>query len=325
MSTQFKPSLFPNDTIEPEEISYPMIGSYKLDGIRCIFKDGLMLSRSLKLIPNKQLQEKFKFMRKLSKSTGLIYDGELYSEELTFQKITHFVMTKDLTDEKTKKKLQRELKNGKKTGKLKDWLDLPFHLHFKMFDVFNRKKPNQPYSERLPRLNIHPAVYSVAVKMIFNADQATKYYKEALVWGHEGIMLRHSDSLYKFGRYTIKSGDGYKFKPYETFDARIIDVFQATRVDPNAERKTNELGRSVTSKKIGDRIPIPMAAGFIVNYKEHQVKVVLAMNETEKRDVWNNRKSYRGLWIEYKGMLVGSKDVPRHPVFIRFRTDKDET
>jgi len=26
--------------------------------------------------------------------------------------------------------------------------------------------------------------------------------------------------------------------------------------------------------------------------------------------------------IEYKGMLVGAKDVPRHPVMIRFREDK---
>jgi len=27
--------------------------------------------------------------------------------------------------------------------------------------------------------------------------------------------------------------------------------------------------------------------------------------------------------IEYKGMLVGSKDVPRHPVFERFREDRE--
>jgi hypothetical protein len=29
--------------------------------------------------------------------------------------------------------------------------------------------------------------------------------------------------------------------------------------------------------------------------------------------------------IEYKGMLVEAKDVPRHSVFIRYREDKDES
>lgn len=113
-----------------------------------------------------------------------------------------------------------------------------------------------------------------------------------------------------------------KVKPFETFDARIIDVVQSTQVDPEAEKKVNELGRSVTSRKKDDRVFIEKAAAFLVKYGNHEVKVSLAMTDEEKKSVWCNKDDYIGKMIEYKGMLIGSKDVPRHPVFVRFRDDR---
>lgn len=161
-------------------------------------------------------------------------------------------------------------------------------------------------------------------------------------------MLRDPKGKYKFGRGTIKEGLIYKVKPFETFDAKITGVVQSTEVNPNAEKKINELGRSVTSKKKNDRVLIKKASAFWVNYpinceacngqgtnpmECHEckgtglipkpLKVTLAMTDKEKEEVWNNKESYIGKWIEYKGMLIGSKDVPRHPVMLRFREDKD--
>lgn len=49
----------------------------------------------------------------------------------------------------------------------------------------------------------------------------------------------------------------------------------------------------------------------------------IAMTNEEKKEVWENKEKYIGKYIEYKGMLVGAKDLPRHPIFIRFREDKD--
>jgi hypothetical protein len=42
-----------------------------------------------------------------------------------------------------------------------------------------------------------------------------------------------------------------------------------------------------------------------------------------RRDIWKNKDNYVGKWIEFKGMLVGSKDKVRHPVFLRYREDKE--
>ena len=52
-------------------------------------------------------------------------------------------------------------------------------------------------------------------------------------------------------------------------------------------------------------------------------KVSLAMTDEEKEEVWKNRESYIGRMIEFRGMLVGAKDLVRHPVFVRFREDRD--
>ena len=55
------------------------------------------------------------------------------------------------------------------------------------------------------------------------------------------------------------------------------------------------------------------------------IRIIIKDDETsdeEKEDIWSKRSTYIGKTIEYKGMLIGAKDVPRHPVMIRFREDK---
>ena len=161
-------------------------------------------------------------------------------------------------------------------------------------------------------------------KIVNNKKEIENLFEIALKDGYEGLILRNPKGKYKYGRGTLKEGLIYKVKPFLTFDSKITGVVQATKVDPNAEKKTNELGRSVTSKKKDDRILIEKASAFDVQYEGQGLKVVLAMTDEEKEEIWANKESYIGRWIEYKGMLIGAKDVPRHPVMIRFREDKNE-
>jgi DNA ligase-1 len=157
---------------------------------------------------------------------------------------------------------------------------------------------------------------------IFKLEEIEPLYENALAWGCDGLILRDPNGRYKFGRGTIKEGLIYKMKPFQTFDAKIIGIIQATEVREGAEKKINELGRSVTSKKKDDRILIEKAAAFVVMYEGKELKVTIAMTDEEKEDVWKHQNKYLGRMIEYKGMLVGSKDLPRHPVYIRMRDDK---
>jgi len=312
----FKPILAPNEEPDLENIKYPVLASFKLDGIRCIFYKGQILSRSLKQIQNKQLREKFEPLRKYSEDNNCILDGEIYSPKLTFQEITSFVMTEDLTESKTVKK------NGSA-------LTIPDHLNFYCFDCIMDENPNRPYDMRVELYvsvceDLHPITCLVLCSQAILRDKKAveDYFGEATEQGFEGLILRDPGGRYKFGRGTLKEGIIYKVKPFVTFDAQITDVVQSTEVREGAEKKINELGRSVTSKKKDDRVLIEKASAFWVLYEGKPLKVVLAMTDEEKEQVWATRTQQIGKWIEYKGMLVGSKDLPRHPVMLRFREDK---
>lgn len=311
----FKPLLAPNESVDLTTLQYPLLASNKLDGIRCIFKNGEILSRSLKQIQNKQLRERFEPIRKWTEQTGNIIDGEIYSPNLTFQEITHYVMTQDLYQPKV--------------GTSKGLESLPDHLNFYAFDFLYGGQIHHPFQERIKALEEvikqlkTPFIKLVEHEILNSEIEVQTHFQYALKEGVEGLMLRNPNASYKFGRGTIKEGIIYKVKPFVTFDAEIIGVVQSTEVREGAEKKVNELGRSVTSKKKDDRVLIDKASAFNVLYEGKELKVTLAMDDNEKTEVWKNREFYIGKTIEYKGMLVGSKDVPRHPVFLRFRTDKD--
>lgn len=310
----FSPILAPNEQPNLNELKYPLLVSRKLDGVRCIIYRGQILSRSLKPIPNKQLKEKLESIRKYSEEMNMIFDGEIYSPYLTFQQIISFVMTEDFTDKKSIKKF----------GKV---LEIPEHLKFYCFDLLDSCS-EKSFSHRIGQIRSLESMFTNIVKNVEhtlckNAKEVEDLFEIALKEGCEGLILRDPNGRYKFGRGTLKEGIIYKVKPFVTFDAQITGVVQSTEVNPIADKKINELGYSVTSKKKDDRILINKASAFYVNYEGKELKVVLAMTDEEKEEVWKNRDSYIGRTIEYKGMLIGAKDLPRHPVFVRFREDKD--
>lgn len=295
----FKPMLAPNQVIDIKTLKYPLLVSYKLDGIRCIFKDGQMFSRALKQFPNIQLKDRFRHIAKYTLETGLVFDGELLAKSITFNELSG---------------ITRQLDKN-----------LPDDLFFYCFDCVIDNNFDAPFKHRIgwiKRLDMTNYAKILPQTLVKDSIGINLLYANALAWGCDGLILRDPNGKYKFGRGTIREGLIYKIKPFQTFDAKIIGIIQATEVREGAEKKINELGRSVTSKKKDDRVLIEKAAAFIVMYEGKELKVTIAMTDEEKEEVWKNQSKYLGRRIEYKGMLVGAKDLPRHPVYIRMRDDK---
>lgn len=296
----FKCQLFPNEQTEPEAMSYPLIASYKLDGARMIFNKGELQTRSGKPVVNIRIHEKYQWLKDITSTLGIVIDGEFYSHEAEFGDIMSVFRSHDK--------------------------EVPEDMEFWAFDYIEHEL-NYDFETRHHYMMEFCDRQGIKYPDSFIANDSVKanaIMRLALQEGYEGLILLSPNSRYKHGRITAKSGDGYKLKPYLTFDSKIISVVQATEVDPNADKTINELGRSVTSKKQDDRILIEKAAAFEIIYEGQTVKVVLAMTDKEKEEVWRNKEDYIGRTIEWKGMTVGMKDVPRHPVFLRFRPDKDE-
>ena len=309
--------LYPNQSVDLSTITYPIMGSMKIDGMRILFYKGKILTRSLKQFQNKQLREKFEPIRKFSEERNLILDGELYSHELTFQEIISFGMTQDLTDKKSVKKL----------GCIKK---IPSHLKFYCFDVVHNANFDLEFKFRYQDVKTFSnmidcnknIIEPMNHKYLYNRKEIEDCFGQALDHGYEGVILNNPNGIYKKGRVTINEANGYKIKPFHYFDGQIIGVEQSTVVDPNSKKITNELGRSQTSRKKDDRILIEKASAFRVMYEDKELKVTLAMNDKQKEEVWKNKEQYIGKWITYKGMLVGAKDVVRHAVFERYRDEK---
>lgn len=298
------------------DFKFPLLASTKIDGARCCFLNGEMLTCSLKKVPNKQLQEKFEYLKKFSKDHNIILDGEIYSPDCTFQEIISYFMTQDFKDKKSIKKFNRVV-------------EIPDHLEFYCFDVICNGNSNQPFQERL--LKIDELFLQGTVRrflkntVINNLKELENLFYTVITRGEEGLMLRSPQGIYKYNRATLKENIIYKMKPFMTFDGKIIGFVQSTEVNEDAEKKTNELGHSVTSKKKDDRHTIEKCSAVYVDYEGQELKVTLAMTDEEKEEIWKNQKNYLNRWIEYKAMRVGMKEggLPRHPVFIRFREDKE--
>jgi DNA ligase-1 len=291
----YKPMLAPNEAIDVNTLQYPLLASFKLDGIRCIFKDGEMLSRSLKQIPNVQLHRRFADIKKWSaENPGHILDGEIYAHGLTFQEITSVVMSDD-----------KEVPDG---------------FWFYCFDYVT--DPAVPFAKRNAEIKqFENKFFAIAVLQqheVKAADGVMYGFYAAEKQGYEGLILKNPNGRYKFGRATVKENLMYKVKPFVEKSAIIKDVQQATVAREGSERKINELGQSKTSMKKDDRVPIERAAAFIVDWNGRELAVTIAATNEEKDKIWATRAEYVGKELCFKAMDVGAKDLPRHPVATRW-------
>ena len=211
----FKPMLAPNQVIDINTLKYPLLASYKLDGIRCIFKDGQIFSRALKQFPNIQLRKRFEYLAKYSKDHNVILDGELLAKSLTFNELSG--ITRQLDKE------------------------LPDDLCFYCFDAIHQEDCIMSFRTRatfLETLDIKFAYFKLVVQWaVNNIDEVNYLYENALAWGCDGLILRDPEGRYKFGRSTVKEALIYKLKPFVTEDSKIVEVIQATEVREGAEKK----------------------------------------------------------------------------------------
>ena len=187
----FKPMLAA--TIDDTSLlEFPMVASPKLDGIRAIVMNGVVVSRNLKPIPNHYVQQKFGRI----KHNGL--DGELImgdpTDKAAFRKTSSAVMSHDGEPE----------------------------VDFHVFDLYT--VGHLSFYERLEKIIQKPLSKIVVVKqqVVINLDVLLEVENEWLGLGYEGVMLRDIEGLYKFGRSTLRERGLLKLKRFCDSEAKII-------------------------------------------------------------------------------------------------------
>ncbi|MFW6017001.1 MAG: hypothetical protein ACOCRK_11230, partial [bacterium] len=160
------------------------------------------------------------------------------------------------------------------------------------------------------------------VKNIYlnSPEEVINNFNTAIEKGYEGLILKHPNGYYKYGRATVKQGLMYKIKPFNTYDLIVLGVKE--RLENINESIINELGYKKKNKTINGGVPTGIASCFSTKYKDEPLDVTITGTEAFRRDIWENKESYIGRIIEVKAMELGSKKVLRHPTFVRFRDDK---
>ncbi len=150
----------------PEELQYPVYVSPKLDGIRCLIKDGVALSRSLKPIPNKFIQS----VLGTEELNG--FDGEITVGPPTHSNVMQTTMSAVMSQE------------GEPEFK------------FSVFDCW--LEPKLPFDKRTKQdLPINsPCIDILPQALVHDKDSLLTYEKQVLAEGFEGVMIRDPKGPY---------------------------------------------------------------------------------------------------------------------------------
>lgn len=279
------------------KLRYPLLASPKLDGIRAMVIDGVLVSRSLKPIPNKHLQGLFgrPWMEGM--------DGELIvgssSDPSVFRNTTSAVMSTE--------------------GKPK--------VCFFAFDNFSF--PEKAFKIRLESVKAslfgfslftHPLNHS----LIHNEDQLLRAENHWLSLGYEGVMLRDPDGVYKFGRSTLRERGLMKLKRFSDAEAVILGFEEQLQNTNEAKRdKLNRIERSNhKSGMVGKgTLGSLRVSGINGTYENVEFNVGSGFDDNLRDLIWSSKNSYLGRIIKFKYFPTGSKDAPRFPTFLGFRED----
>ncbi|MCP3924863.1 MAG: hypothetical protein GY714_19975 [Desulfobacterales bacterium] len=287
-----KPLKAPNASLEDSELellSYPVLGSAKIDGFRCLI-DGYAKTSSMKPQPNPFIQNELSFPW----LNGL--DGELVigkpNDPGAF---------------------------NKSTGPLRRQHGEP-DFTFYVFDRF--LKPNESYGKRwileLQNFPYHSRVIALPQEVLKSPAQVIAFTKACINQGFEGAMIRTIDGKYKQGRATFNEMNIFKRKPLSDAEATIIGFNEKmTNLNP---QEIDEMGYAKRASNQENKVPAGTLGSFILQSAlwEKPFNCRGKIDDPLALEIWNNKEKYLGKQVTFKYQAYGSIDAPRQPIFHRF-------
>lgn len=277
-----------------KQLTYPLLLSPKLDGIRCLIINGVAVGRSLKPIPNKHVQRLFG-RPELNGLDGELIVGSPTAKEV-FQATSSGVMSIEGEPDVSFWVFDDFMESG------------GFHRRLR---TAHRRIKKQKFCEDVPH------------HIITAETELLSMEEDYLAMGYEGVMLRHPDGPYKHGRSTAKEAWLLKVKRFEDGEARIIG-FRALMHNAN-EAKRNELGYLERSSHKAGKVGKQTLGALIVKDLKTGVEFDIGTGFTadQRQLLWSVGDNLIGRVVKYKSQPTGVKEKPRFPVFLGFRNAVD--
>lgn len=294
-----KPMLLCRNNPDPKYFSYPIYVAPKLDGIRCLIVDGKAVTRTLKRIPNKHINEVLSYT-----PTGL--DGELIvgppTSSTVYRDTNSAVMSKEGEPDFT--------------YWVFDVWDDPYvfsHRQHALHSWYNTFKPQYPH------------IKLVEHKIAETIEDFFQMENDYLEEGYEGVIIRDPRGMYKFGRTTMRESNAYKYKRFKDSEAYILDILPEMH-NTNEEKRdaTGKMQRSVSKKGL---VAKQSMGALSVYDKENKWTFEIGSGFTkEDRDwFWKNKDELLSerTFVKYKYFPIGIKDKPRFPIYLGLRSKED--
>lgn len=278
-----------------EKLTFPLLATPKIDGIRCLVIDGKALSRSFKPIPNHHIRN----MIEANCPNG--FDGEIICGD-GFNDVQSMVMKREGTPDFT----------------------------YLVFDTV-RNSLDTPYVERQIHLAedfCHTPLLAFCKplfgQLVNSLEELHQVMEQHLAEGHEGTMVRTLNSPYKCGRASLKEGYLTAIKYFVDDEAEIIG-FEELMHNEN-EKTEDAFGHSERSSKKENMKPANTLGAFVVRHSnglEFKIGTGKGLTAELRKTIWDNKDQYLGQLAHYRYQPHGVKDRPRIPVWHGFRSRED--
>ena len=285
-----------------QKLDFPRLASRKIDGVRAMCRVNPdtgaieLVSRTLKLIPNKHVQARF------ARPEFIGLDGELvvgnpYDKNLMQQTVSG-VMSED--------------------GE-------PDCLWY-IFDKWDEPQ-GTPYFHRAANAKAMSELSRWLVWVqhhtVNNLNELYALEEQWVNEGYEGMMLRSIHGPYKMNRSTLREGYLLKVKRFQDDEAEVIGVTEL--MTNNNEATIDERGFTKRSTHQANKEGAGILGALVVRDCKTGVEFDIGTGFTmeQRKNLWEGRKYLIGKLVTYKHFAIGVVDKPRFPVFKAFRDRRD--
>lgn len=281
-----------------DDIQFPVLASVKLDGVRAVVTGGRLLSRSMKPIPNRYINEELQPIEELEGLDGELIVGPPHAKDV-YNKTVSGVMSRDGEPDFT-------------------WY------------VFDYAEDGVYWDRHEHIVNIvgteghsHSRIVLLKQMSVRNKYELQRLEELVLEAGFEGLILRSEWAPYKQGRSTIKQGYLLKLKRFHDAEAEVLGCVE--QMHNENEATLDERGYTKRSTHKAGKVQAGVLGALQVRDIESGVEFEIGTGFTaeQRKNLWDGREYLPGKIVKYKHFPVGVKDKPRFPTFLGFRDRRD--